>query len=123
MSSTPPDVVGEVRSGVPRVQIELIDPGETMTAVVDTGFSGALVVPEGTFARWQRVHEADVIDTAFATGEVRACLALNVTVRWLGSERVVQAVELGAEALIGHELLTGTTIHLDGAVVRIQLMI
>lgn len=112
---------GRVEDGHPFVDVELLDPAEYLSRVlVDTGFSGALVIPTGTVERWQRFESAAWLTVGIASDEVQAALGLSVVVNWFGSARRVLAVELGSEFIVGSELLLNTAIAItaDEVVVR-----
>ena len=112
---------GKVDDGRPFVDVELLDPAEHLARVlVDTGFSGALVVPAGTIERWQRFESAAWLTVGIASDEVQASMGLSVVVNWFGSPKRVLAVELGSEFIVGTELLIGTTIALTAGEVSIQ---
>src|SRR5581483_11531653 len=85
---------GTVEEGRPFVDVDLLDPAEHVPRVlVDTGFSGALVIPVGTVNRWQRLESAAWLTVGIASDEVQATLGLTVVVHWFGAPRRVLAVD------------------------------
>jgi len=103
------------------VDVDLLDPAEHVPRVlVDTGFSGALVIPVGTVNRWQRLESAAWLTVGIASDEVQATLGLTVVVHWFGAPRRVLAVELGSEFIVGTELLVDTSITLTSDAVTVR---
>lgn len=94
----------------------------SIDCVVDTGFSGALMLP-------QRIVESlgvpiigkETFQLVFGNSIV-ASLAL-VEIGWLGQQRLVRViVSKGSDALIGAELLDRNRLVIDYMIDRVTLM-
>jgi predicted aspartyl protease len=120
-NSGPREIEGLIEDWRPRIAIELVDPAIRLENVlVDTGFSGWLVVPVGTFSEWGRQAEASVTTVRVADGTVRDTLSIHVEVYWLGERKSVQVLELGPESIVGMRLLMGTRMSVEEGRIRIQ---
>lgn len=118
-TSARPELVGAIVGGKPRISLELASPEQLLANVlVDTGFSGALGVPSGTFAEWGRTDRI-ISSVETADGTIHDCPSIEVDVLWLGSARTVRVIELGRDRVVGMLLLTGTQITLESVGVRI----
>ena len=86
--------------------------GEEMEAVVDTGFNGALVLPEEV-VRELELPIVNYIECSLA-GEVayEADVAIAY-VEWFGEIREVRVIVMPAGFLIGTQLLAGTRLTID----------
>jgi len=102
----------------PILTIRLAD-DMTVECVVDTGFSGALMLPREIIDR----SSVPIIGKeTFVSGRfIVASLAL-VEIDWLGQRRIARAViSDGVDALIGAELLDGNRLVVD--YIRDQVML
>ena len=96
----------------------------TLSAVIDTGFTGWLTLPKRIIAtlglRW---HDETL--AVLADGTPSVFDTYHVTVLWDGQPQVVLVDELESEPLIGIRLLHGFRFimeTIDGGAVRIERM-
>jgi clan AA aspartic protease len=107
----------------PRFELVVVTARETMrNAVVDTGFTGGVGVPVGSFSRWgvSTLGKGGVTLADGKTGPDRPFALL--TVKWLNEEIEIQAFEVSEsdEVLIGMELLEGTRLELQSPYLTIS---
>lgn len=94
--------------------------GEELEALVDTGFEGAVAVPEGFLA----AHGIDSYATSYvpAHGESLDTWGGVALVEWLGETwDECEIIEVGGEdALVGMVLLDGTRLDIQSPDVKIR---
>lgn len=90
--------------------------------VVDTGFTGALYVPEQTIAEWGLRF---ITTASMALADQRVVLAdiFEATIVWFSVEHRISVVAgpTGCDSLLGMELLEGCRIELDRAVNELRI--
>lgn len=94
------------------VLIRLAD-GAAIECVVDTGFDGGLMLPRAFVSQIQIPTIGEL--TFEMVGGARMSAEIGITnIKWLGELREVEViVSEGDDALIGTELLIGTTLIID----------
>ena len=94
------------------VEIRLVG-GEAIECLVDTGFDGGLVLPRDFADQLQLPIRGSM--TFEMVGGVRMLAQVGlVHIEWLDQVRKTEViVSESNDALIGTELLTGTTLHID----------
>lgn len=80
---------------------------ETVSAILDTGFSAYLVLPLSVISRLA-LPQIDVEEARLANGSVTRCAVHEVTVVWHDEERVVPAHAAEDVALLGVTMLRGS---------------
>lgn len=83
--------------------------GETVDCLVDTGFTGAFVLPQELVMRLNLPIVGSEIFQMVGGQRFVASLAL-VDIEWLGETRTVRAIE---DTLLGTEILDGTRLAID----------
>jgi clan AA aspartic protease len=87
--------------------------GNSIRCLIDTGFSGALVLPKEFVAKLEAIDVGRELFNVVGGNQMEADLVL-VDVEWLGAKRLLRAtVSKGDDALIGTELLEGTVLTID----------
>ncbi len=81
-------------------------------AVLDTGFSGSLVLPGGVIRRLS-LPQDDVERVSLADGSMTRFSVHEVTVVWDDEERAVTALGTEGDVLIGVQLLRGSVTLLE----------
>lgn len=119
-------IVGHVRDRFPRVTLTLsaVDGPVDVEFLVDTGFDGDLSLPPPLLARIDGpvVSYARVV---MADGSRRRIPAYEVEVEWDGERRVVEAVALDGQPLLGVVLMGGCNLQVEmfeGGEVSIETM-
>ncbi len=103
------------RTRKPLVPITMLDQQghrHTLRVVLDTGFTGELLLPE-RYVRRFRLTLSDEQRGRPATGEFVAIPSGTATVIWQGRQRTVRVLQLGAEPLLGMALLWNNRITID----------
>lgn len=99
--------------GHPRVKVVLRGPfgHSQVDAIVDTGFNGALSVPEQNVARLG-LRKRTVRLTRFADGTLRTVPVYHIEIEWVDGATFAEALEsnlpdvlIGAGLLRGHQLM------------------
>lgn len=106
-------VVNASREAVLRVRV--IGPTGTdveVDAVVDTGFTGSLVLPAATVAALGLARRSGG-SAVLADGTVRHFDTYGAEVEWDGLVRGVVASAVGTEALVGMGLLAGHELRVE----------
>ena len=101
--------------GLPRVPLLIRGPygAETVSAIVDTGFTGAVSLSEDLVRRLG-LRQRDARPTVLADGTLRLIRVYLVDVDWLGSTVTAVAFESrGPDATIGAGLLRGRELTID----------
>ena len=81
--------------------------------LIDTGFSGALVLPKEFVAGLEAIEVGRELFNVVGGKQMEADIVL-AEVEWLGASRLLRAiVSEGEDALIGTELLDGTVLTID----------
>ncbi|MCE9560913.1 MAG: clan AA aspartic protease [Planctomycetes bacterium] len=108
-----------------KLRLTIIGPtGITLVvdAIIDTGFSGALILPSATVAALGLVRR--FIGTAMlGDGTTRTFDTFGAEVVWNGAARGIVVSALGNEALVGTGLLSGhklTIVLEDGGAVEVE---
>jgi clan AA aspartic protease len=86
--------------------------GEEFEAVIDTGFNGALVLPEEV-ARELALPVVNYIECSLAGDVAHEADVAVASIEWFGEIREVQVVVMPAGYLIGTQLLAGTRLTID----------
>lgn len=97
----------------PHIQLTIYFPDgtwEEVSAIVDTGFSGELVVTEAIALRLTPLR---TVQTKTADGASHQVNSYRAGIGWNGQRRNVLAVQLGDEVLIGMELLFPQTLTIE----------
>ena len=84
----------------------------TIQFVLDTGFTGQLLLPN-RFASRLGLSIADWIDARPATGDFVKVPYSEATIVWQGTERPAQILQLDSEPLVGMEFLWNHRITID----------
>ena len=117
-------MTGSVRNLQACLSIPLQQPDGKTTAVefvVDTGFEGALSLPEETVAAMGLIFELE-LDSILADGSAVATRVYSATIRWEGRPVEVAILALGERPLLGTALLEGCDLQIgfyDGGIVTI----
>jgi clan AA aspartic protease len=85
--------------------------GETVECLVDTGFTGALVLPQSLVMRLGLPVVGREVFEMVGGRRFVAGVAL-AEVEWLGAERTVRVI-VSEDTLLGTELLDGTKLAID----------
>ena len=85
---------------------------QTLLAIIDTGFTGELALPE-RHVRQLGLELNDDSSIIPATGESLRVLAGNVQIMWPGRQRQVRVVQAGTHPLLGMRLLWENRITID----------
>jgi clan AA aspartic protease len=80
--------------------------GDTIEAIVDTGFSGYMTLPESWITSLELVRHSSS-DAVLADGTLRKFFVYEAEVWWADSWRPILVSKIGSEALLGMRLLTG----------------
>ena len=83
-----------------------------LSVIVDTGFTGELALPEIHIRRLGLALE-DYREVRPATGEFIRIPSGEVSVIWQGRRRIVQALQLDSEPLLGMQFLWRHRITID----------
>lgn len=104
---------GSVRSEREAVLRIDLTAGEMVECVIDTGFSGHLVLPRAVVSRLGlTVIGREVLE--MVAGHFLTADLVQADVTWLGKTRSVEAVvSEGEDALLGTALLDGTKLTID----------
>lgn len=97
----------------PLVRVSPVGLGEPLEAIVDTGFTGALLIPRGVADRMGlRIRATGYF--ALADGRTAAALIARGRISWFEKERSIDilVVEAG-DVLLGVELLDGYRLIID----------
>lgn len=84
---------------------------ETVECLVDTGFTGALVLPQALVGRLNLPIVGREVFEMVGGRQFIASLAF-VDIEWLGEARTVRVI-VNEETLLGTELLDGTRLTID----------
>ncbi len=106
---------GVTRTRKPLVPITVLDSigvPHTLPVVLDTAFTGELVLPE-PYVRRLFLTMNEQYDGRPATGDIITIPAGEATVVWRGSRRNVKVLQLGVEPLLGMEFLWNHRITID----------
>jgi clan AA aspartic protease len=112
-------IVGRVNAQleptIPIDVISVIGTKQTLTAVVDTGFDGELLLPRSLLESigwpYRGRRTAQLGDGTRTTFDV-----YRGTVHWETSARSVQVLESAGDVIVGMRLLTGVRITIDAVV-------
>lgn len=85
--------------------------GETVECLVDTGFTGALVLPQGIVARLGLTVVGREVFEMVGGRQFVAGVAL-AEIEWLGATKTVRVI-VSEDTLLGTELLDGTRLVID----------
>ena len=97
---------------VPITVLDNLRNPHTIQFVLDTGFTGQLLLPN-RFANRLGLSIADWIDARPATGDFVKVPYSEATIVWQGTERTAQILQLDSEPLIGMEFLSNHRITID----------
>ena len=84
----------------------------TIRFVLDTGFTGQLLLPN-RFANRLGLSIAEWVDARPATGDFVKVPYSEATIVWQGTERLAQILRLDSEPLLGMEFLWNHRITID----------
>jgi len=85
--------------------------GETVECLVDTGFTGALVLPQSLVARLNLPIVGREVFEMVGGRQFVAGVAL-AEIEWLGATKTVRVI-VSEDTLLGTELLDGTRLMID----------
>ena len=85
---------------------------ETLSAVIDTGFSGFITLPPDLIARMELPYSATE-SMVLANGSESPFRIFKATVHWHGQRMAVPVHESDADALVGMALLYGSRLIMD----------
>ena len=104
---------GSVRGEREAVLRVLLAAGESVECVIDTGFSGHLVLPRTLISRFGLpVIGREVFE--MVAGHLLTADLAQADVTWLGRTRTIEVVvSEGEDALLGTALLDGTKLTID----------
>ena len=88
------------------------DNGHAIQFIVDTGFTGQVLLPERYIRRLGLIMDS-WFEGRPATGEVTNILAGEAIIIWQGQRRDVHVLQLDSEPLLGMELLWNNRIAID----------
>lgn len=102
-------------TGKPLVPVTILDNrgnAHTMQLILDTGFTGQILLPE------RLVNRLGLIMDRFSHGHPVGDQFIRIptgfaTVIWRGSQRMVHVLQLGTEPLVGMEFLWNHRITID----------
>lgn len=96
------------------VELEVVgvDQLERIEVIVDTGFTGELLLPGNLIDRLEIPKVGELPITLGDGSEVNAGLYLAIVV-WHGERRIVQALRTDGKSLVGMALLFGNRIIID----------
>lgn len=95
---------------VPRIRLELHTPKRTFDdAILDTGFAGSIIVPNGTLTNLGL--GANRIDLEQADGTIAPHPIEVGLVTWFGEQVEVALIEMGMDPMVGMGLLLSTRIE------------
>ena len=106
---------GVTRTRKPLVSMTILDSigvPHTLPVVLDTAFTGELVLPERYVRRFALTMN-EQYDGRPATGDIIEIPAGQATIIWRGRRRNVKVLQLGVEALLGMEFLWNHRITID----------
>lgn len=94
------------------IEIVSVDHTEKVVVIIDTGFTGKLMLPGDLIDRLglPQVGELPITLGDGQTADVKMYLAI---VLWHGEERIVQTLRTDGKPLIGMSLLYGNRLTLD----------
>jgi clan AA aspartic protease len=85
----------------------------TITAWIDTAFTGELVIPRDTIDKLQ-LHQSSAITAGLADGSQAVLETFSCFVEWLDEERQIEAIESdGLLPLLGVGLLSNCRLEID----------
>ena len=99
----------------PLLRVTLLDTGErrhTIPFVLDTGFTGQLLLPE-RYIRRLGIRMDRSSTGRLASGEMTEIATGTATVIWRGRRRNVRVLQLDSEPLLGMEFLWNHRITID----------
>ncbi len=99
----------------PLLRVTLLDTGErrhTIPFVLDTGFTGQLLLPE-RYIRRLGIRMDRSSTGRLASGEMTEIATGTATVIWRGRRRSVRVLQLDSEPLLGMEFLWNHRITID----------
>jgi clan AA aspartic protease len=107
---------GEFRDGHPRLVLRLRGDSGTLELefVVDTGFEGSLAIPLRC-ARQLALQPAGTRIRQLANGSTIRCPYYRVCVEWDEGERIVEALLLEGQPLIGTKLIADHLLRVEAA--------
>ena len=100
----------------PVVPIEIEDSTgsfQSYDVVLDTGFTGELMLPRQAIERLGLTYRGEVDGWTSAVGEETSFSAYDGVVIWHGQTRKVVILENNREPLLGTSLLSGSKIYID----------
>ena len=104
---------GRVNSYREALVLVRLGDGATIECVVDTGFDGGLMLPRAFVSQIQIPIIGELTFEMVGGAKMSAKIGLT-DVKWLGELREVEViVSEGDDALVGTELLIGTTLIID----------
>ena len=97
---------------LPLTILDRNDNGHAIQFIVDTGFTGQVLLPERYIRRLGLIMDS-WFEGRPATGEVTNILAGEAIIIWQGQRRDVHVLQLDSEPLLGMELLWNNRIAID----------
>ena len=96
------------------IELEIVDANDTekVEAIIDTGFTGELILPGDLIDRLGLPQIGELPITLGDGNEIEVGLYLGM-VLWHGENRIVQVLRTGGKPLIGMSLLYGNRLTVD----------
>ena len=96
------------------IELEIVDVNDTekVEAIIDTGFTGELILPGDLIDRLGLPRIGELPITLGDGNEIDVGLYLGI-VLWQGENRIVQVLRTSGKPLIGMSLLYGNRLTLD----------
>ena len=96
------------------IELEIVDANDTekVEAIIDTGFTGELILPGDLIDRLGLPRIGELPITLGDGNEIDVGLYIGM-VLWLGENRIVQVLRTDSRPLVGMSLLYGNRLTLD----------
>ena len=107
-------MTGEWRDGFPRVTLTLVSERGTVEVdfIVDTGFNGDIALPESLLVKLG-LYPSSTHYVELAGGFRQRCFSYQIIVNWEDEERLVEALTLDGNPLIGNSLWSGAVLQAE----------
>ena len=107
------EIVGSIRDHIPLISISFY--GADLEVCVDTGFNGALLIPQHLAERYKLKYVSDML-VMTAAGEQGDVFAYEAELSWLGRHFLVDVLAMEeCSALLGMQLLHETRLEMEPA--------
>ena len=107
-------IVGQVAQDEPLVtlSVEGYQGSVSLRAVIDTGFSGFLALPQSTIQQCG-FNQIDIQNVVLADGSARRVTVYEAIVTWDDDLRTVPAYGVSGGALVGMKMLRGNILTIE----------